>query len=142
MSVQIEFLKRCKTLGLHDSNLPAWLDEIESLRAKVVELEQKNARLRFGLADTEALELGTAERCKRWRESYKLSQQQLTSAQADNQRLRDALDTYLAANDPSEFGCACDLSVGHLCGPCFSEKQQRPLREAIDAALATTKGES
>ena len=40
MSVQIEFLKRCKTLGLHDSNLPAWLDQIESLRAQVAELEQ------------------------------------------------------------------------------------------------------
>lgn len=35
MSVQIEFLKRCKALGLHDSNLPAWLDEIESIRAQI-----------------------------------------------------------------------------------------------------------
>ena len=23
------------------------------------------------------------------------------------------------ANDPTEFGCACDLSVGYLCGPCL-----------------------
>ena len=42
---------------------------------RVAELEQENARLRFALADTEALELGTAER--------------LALAQADNQRLRE-----------------------------------------------------
>ena len=29
------------------------------------------------------------------------------------------------ANDPTEFGCACDLSVGYLCGPCHADKQQR-----------------
>ena len=32
------------------------------------------------------------------------------------------------ANDPTEFGCACDLSVGYLCGPCHADKQQ----ESID----------
>ena len=42
---------------------------------RVAELKQENAQLRFALADTEALELGTAER--------------LALAQADNQRLRE-----------------------------------------------------
>lgn len=37
--------------------------------------------------------------------------------------LRDGIEAYLAANDPSEFGCACDPSVGYLCGPCFADKQ-------------------
>lgn len=46
MSVQIEFLKRCKALGLHDSNLPAWLDEIESLRMQIAELKAENERLK------------------------------------------------------------------------------------------------
>lgn len=44
------------------------VDEIEYLRAQVAELKAENARLRMALADTEALEIGTAERCKRWRE--------------------------------------------------------------------------
>ena len=46
MSAQIEFLKRCKALGLHNSNLPAWLDEIESLRTQVAELKAENKRLK------------------------------------------------------------------------------------------------
>ena len=40
----------------------------------------------------------------------------------------DGLDGFLVANDPTEFGCACDLSVGYLCGPCHAAKQQ----ESID----------
>ena len=31
---------------------------------------------------------------------------------------RDGIDKFLVTNDPTEFGCACDLSVGYLCGPC------------------------
>lgn len=40
MSNQIDFIKRCKALGLHDGSLSDWLDEIESFRAKVAELEE------------------------------------------------------------------------------------------------------
>lgn len=57
--------------------------------------------------------------------------QQLAACQAEKLRLRDAVEFYLAANDPSEFGCACDPSVGHLCGPCHAHKQQTPLRQAL-----------
>lgn len=39
MSLQITFLERCKALGIADKNLPAWLDEIESLRAQIVLIE-------------------------------------------------------------------------------------------------------
>lgn len=35
------------------------------------------------------------------------------------------------ANDPTEFGCACDLSVGYLCGPCHADMQQEPLKIAL-----------
>ena len=48
--------------------------EIESLRAQIAELKAKNERLRMALADTEALEIGTAERCAkltRQRDEYK-----------------------------------------------------------------------
>ena len=35
MNLQITFLERCKALGLADKNLPAWLDEIESLHTQI-----------------------------------------------------------------------------------------------------------
>ena len=44
---------------------------------------------------------------------------------------RDGIDEFLVANDPTEFGCACDLSVGYLCGPCHADKQQQPLKSAL-----------
>lgn len=44
---------------------------------------------------------------------------------------RDGIDKFLVANDPTEFGCACDLSVGYLCGPCHADKQQQPLKNAL-----------
>ena len=44
---------------------------------------------------------------------------------------RDGIDKFLVANDPTEFGCACDLSVGYLCGPCHADKQQQPLKSAL-----------
>ena len=55
----------------------------------------------------------------------------LAASQLYAEQLRDAIEQYLAENDPSEFGCACDLSVGHLCGPCFAHKQQTVLRKAL-----------
>ena len=44
---------------------------------------------------------------------------------------RDGIDEFLVANDPTEFGCACDLSVDYLCGPCHADKQQQPLKSAL-----------
>lgn len=44
---------------------------------------------------------------------------------------RDVIDKFLVANNPTEFGCACDLSVGYLCGPCHADMQQQPLKSAI-----------
>lgn len=51
---------------------------IEQLTARVRELEEENARLKFALADTEALELGTSER--------------LAASQAYAEQLRVAID--------------------------------------------------
>lgn len=44
---------------------------------------------------------------------------------------RDGIDKFLVANDPTEFGCACDMSVDYLCGPCRADKQQEPLKIAL-----------
>lgn len=57
--------------------------------------------------------------------------EQLSASCAHNVRLIDAIQDYLSANDPSEFGCACDLDVGYLCGPCHEAKQQYPLQKAL-----------
>ena len=48
---------------------------------------------------------------------------------------RDGIDEFLVANDPTEFGCACDLSVGYLCGPCHADKQQQQLLESALAKI-------
>ena len=48
-------------------------------------------KLEMALADTEALEAGTAERCRRWRESHKMSQLRVVELTAENARLRAAL---------------------------------------------------
>ena len=44
---------------------------------------------------------------------------------------RDGIDEFLVANDPTKFDCACDLSVGYLCGPCHADMQQEPLKIAL-----------
>ena len=41
MNAQIDFLKRCKELGLQGGKLSNWLDEIESLRAENSALKQQ-----------------------------------------------------------------------------------------------------
>ena len=41
MNAQIDFLKRCKELGLQGGKLSNWLDEIESLRAENSVLKQQ-----------------------------------------------------------------------------------------------------
>ena len=41
MSAQIDFLKRCKELGLHNGKLSNWLDEIEALKAENEALKQQ-----------------------------------------------------------------------------------------------------
>ena len=51
---------------------------------------------------------------------------------------REAIGGYLTANDPSEFGCACDPSVGHMCGPCRAYDRQTILRQAL-AKLESSK---
>jgi hypothetical protein len=70
---QIEFLQRCKALNLHSGSLNDWLDRIEAQQKRIQHLE-------FALADTEALELGTAEK--------------LVASQAQNKVLREALENY------------------------------------------------
>ena len=41
MTVQTDFLDRCKALNLHDGKLSDWLDEIESLRQQLAAMEDK-----------------------------------------------------------------------------------------------------
>ena len=83
--------------------IPAPLPE-EQIAEKV-----RNQALEMTLAETEVLEMSHGERIEK------------LTAQVGV--LRDGIEAYLAANDPSEFGCTCDLSVGYICGPCFADKQ-------------------
>ena len=94
----IGYCNRCKRYDGHDTNCPTVVGEpgeqqlrsrIEQLTARVRELEEENARLRFALADTEALELGTSER--------------LAASQAYAKQLRVALETL---NKVSNIGCS------------------------------------
>ena len=57
--------------------------------------------------------------------------EQVKVAKAALKVARDGIDEFLVANDPTEFGCACDLSVGYLCGPCHADMQQEPLKIAL-----------
>ena len=41
MNVQIDFLKRCKELGLHEGSLFAWLEKVEQLIAENEALKQQ-----------------------------------------------------------------------------------------------------
>ena len=54
------------------------------------------------------------------------------------EKLREAIQEYLDANDPSEFGCACDLDTEYLCGPCHAAKQQYPLQKALSIPTDST----
>ena len=50
---------------------------------------------------------------------------------AQVEKMQNAIDSFLAANDPTEFGCACSPSIGYSCGPCSTHKRQTVLREAL-----------
>ena len=94
-------------------------DVIEQLRERVRELEEENARLRFALADTEALELETSER--------------LAASQAYAEQLRVALNTAAEKfHDYAEFHSMKDRTRDNI------EKTERNLDLArmCDKALA------
>lgn len=45
----------------------------------------------------------------------------------------EALERWLVANDPEDFGCACRMAEGklqHECGPCTARRVQAPFRKA------------
>ena len=48
---------------------------------------------------------------------------------------REGIYKFLVANNSTEFDCACDLSVGYLCGPCHADKQQQQLLESALAKI-------
>ena len=56
MTVQTDFLERCKALNLHDGKLSDWLDEIESLRQQLA-AAQDDASTAWAQAHRLALEL-------------------------------------------------------------------------------------
>ena len=120
MSVQIEFLKRCKALGLHNSNLPAWLDEIESLHAQVAELKAENDKY--------------SQTCERYKELY-------FQKDTENIELKRQRDEYKADANRIDFiqsNARCDpmMDGNHKWWPTnFNKCLTGPsLREAIDAA--------
>lgn len=109
---------------------------IEQLTARVRELEEENARLRFALADTEALELGTSER--------------LAASQLRETQLREALNAWIeiASNCSIESGCCCcgesmeNHSSPMICGHSPVDMADSVVHSAIqktDKALAPIK---
>ncbi len=46
MTVQTDFMKRCKALNLHDGKLSDWLDEIELLRQQLAACERQRDELK------------------------------------------------------------------------------------------------
>ena len=66
-------------------------DVIEQLRERVRELEEENARLKFALADTEALELGTSERLAAAQEEIKTVTEQKNRMWFEMQTAQDQL---------------------------------------------------
>lgn len=87
---------------------------IEQLQAKVAELEEENARLRFALADTEALELGTSER--------------LAASQAYAEQLREALTTCVCAMQDYQAG----IGITEM-----FDKGERLGRKALSTPIST-----
>ena len=132
----IERLESRTELGLTLNKEAA--DAIESMLAE-------NERLEHNLTSTEQTMREYQElAAKRLEETTKLKLDLLTSygeveelsgkvAELEKalKVARDGIDEFLVANDPTEFGCACDLSVGYLCGPCHVDKQQHPLKCAL-----------
>jgi len=110
--------------------------------------EYKSASLDDVLRLRESIEKLTAERDfqrnehQTWKVAHAKKCEQITTLKSALRVAKEAIDFYLVANDPSEFGCARDPSVGHLCGTCRADKQQYPLRKAIatiNAALGEEK---
>lgn len=132
MSAQIDFLKRCKELGLHNGKLSNWLDEIESLRAQIAELEAENERLKieardacFGLNDYFGKQIAVLsnERAKLTcqRDEYK----------AVLENLLEVVD------EPPERNCSC-----HIAPPCNYCVNWSGLREALSDARTAAKRET
>ena len=64
MNAQIDFLKRCKELGLQGGKLSNWLDEIESLRAENEALKQQVEQIEQETAEAIAAMLhSNANKC-------------------------------------------------------------------------------
>ena len=56
MNASIDFLKRATSLGMQSKSLPAWLDEIQSLRDRIAELERENESLKASVYGVYELE--------------------------------------------------------------------------------------
>lgn len=108
------FSKRAPT-NRDDANAKQTSKKIRELTQKVAEQAKQIQHLQMALADTEALEAGTAERCERWRGSYKMSQEKVIEQAAVIEKLQEwvkesphrlhcmRLDIY----DERDHGCTC-----------------------------------
>lgn len=128
-----DHVKKQLGYGIQTESKDNAIKAIEQLTARVRELEEENARLKFALADTEALELGTSER--------------LAASQAYAEQLREALNTWIgiASNCSIESGCCCcgesmeKHSSPMMCGHSPVDMADSMVRSAIqktDKALA------
>ena len=107
MTVQTDFLERCKALNLHDGKLSDWLDEIESLRQQLAAMEDKylveKGMRRLASAEAESL------------------RQQLASASDEIERLKGDKYVQLGTNSnpakpEQQRELAGTLEMGQLLG--------------------------
>ena len=130
---------------LHTTPQPDRTAELEQLRQRVAELEkERDAALetikqqhRIHVELVEEKEVAEAKADEEQKHSCKMAYQrdianvEIATLKSALKVARDGIDKFLVANDPTEFGCACDLSVGYLCGPCRADMQQEPLKIAL-----------
>jgi hypothetical protein len=83
MTVQTDFLKRCKALNLHDGKLSDWLDEIESLRQQLAAAYEAGKRDASEDLEQAAFEKWLHDKCpsgdvesvqRQWLKSYEYAE--------------------------------------------------------------------
>ena len=95
--------------------------ELEQLRQRVAELEEENTAL------VKTIQRDTLTSLRRLAEKDEV----IAELEAVLKVAREGIYKFLVANNSTEFDCACDLSVGYLCGPCRADMQQEPLKIAL-----------
>ena len=106
---------------------------MKALQAMIREgITVKDACARFGISPA-AISKGRLHPSVKMTMQFEIETSRARAAELEAalKAARDGIDEFLVAKNSTEFGCACDLSVGYLCGPCHADMQQEPLKIAI-----------